>query len=92
MGAITSYTSFDYEPVNMVPVIASFDTEGHMTPLWVRINGNAYKIESFWVSTHFIDIIEYKCKVIDGNCLKPLNLTYYGREKVWLIPRGRVNS
>ena len=89
MGAIKSYTSFDYEPANMVPVIASFDTEGHIKPIYVRLNGIAYHVDSYWVCSHFADILEYNCKVAVGDCLRPLKLTYYGKERVWLMPPGR---
>ena len=34
---IVSYTSYDYKSMKVVPVIASFDTEGHIKPLYVRI-------------------------------------------------------
>ena len=85
MGAAKSYTSFDYKPGKMVPVVASFDTSGHIVPLWVRINGAAYKINSFWISSHFLDICEYRCKIIDGDYQKPLTLIYYGKERIWFI-------
>ena len=37
MPAQVSYTSYDYAPVEIIPVIASFDSEGHIRPLYVRI-------------------------------------------------------
>lgn len=89
MSATKSYTSFDYQPVDMVPVIASFDTSGHITPLYVRIHGIACRIDTFWVSSHFCDIIEYNCQVDVGSTLRPIKLTYYGKENVWVVPPGR---
>ena len=86
MGKRVSYTSFDYKPVTIVPVIASFDSEGHIAPLYVRINGEAYKIHSFWVSCTFRNIVDFKCKVIDGDSIKPLSLTFYRDEGMWTIP------
>ena len=87
MAGFVSYTSFDYKPVNIVPVIASFDSEGNIVPLYARINGESYKIASHWVSSTFSNSLEYKCKVIDGDSLKPLSLTYYRNEGVWTIPK-----
>lgn len=87
MAGFVSYTSFDYKPVNIVPVIASFDSEGHIVPLYVRINGESYKIASHWVNSTFSNSVEYKCKVIDGDSLKPLSLTYYRNEGVWTMPK-----
>lgn len=46
MSQIVSYNSFDYKPIHTVPVIVSFDSQGHIAPLWVRINGQPYKVES----------------------------------------------
>lgn len=82
-----SYTSFDYAPVEIVPVIASFDSQGHIAPLYVRINGLSLKVNSFWVSSTYHNIIEFKCKVIDHGYLKPLALTYHLAEGMWTIPK-----
>jgi len=82
-----SYTSFDYAPVEIVPVIASFDSEGHITPLYVRINGESFKIASFWVSSTFHNTVDFKCKVVDNGYLKPLSLTFHRNEGMWTIPK-----
>lgn len=87
MSAFVSYTSYDYAPVSIVPVIASFDSEGHIKPLYVRICGEPYKIHSSWLKQSFADIFEFHCKVMDDDCLKPLVLTYHTRENVWTIPK-----
>lgn len=87
MNQIVSYNSFDYKPIHTVPVIASFDSQGHIAPLWVRINGQAYKIESFWSSHCFRNIVDFKCKIIDGESLRPLALTFYREEGMWTIPK-----
>lgn len=71
----------------MVPVIASFDTDGNILPLYVRIHGEGLKIHSSRVHRVFSNIIEFHCKVIDYNYLKPLILSYYIAENIWVIPR-----
>lgn len=86
MAATVSYTSFDYKHVQMVPVIASFDTKGRIVPLYVRIEENVYRIESFYPKCKFSGIEEFHCELIDGNYRKPLLLTYYKNEDVWAIP------
>lgn len=87
MSKIITYHAFDYKKVTMVPVIASFDTDGNILPLYVRIHGNSLKIQSSRVHRVLSNIIEFHCKVIDYNCLKPLVLSYYQAENVWVIPR-----
>lgn len=47
MGKSVSYSSFDYKPVDIIPVIASFDSDGHIAPLYVRIEGESYKMIPF---------------------------------------------
>lgn len=94
MSATTSYTSHDYKPVTPVPVIASFDSDGHISPLYVRLEGVSYKIDTFWIKSSFANIIEFNCKVIttdeevpdEQRRLIPLLLTYYQSECVWTIP------
>ena len=82
---IISKNSFDFYPNDIVPVIASFDSEGHIAPLYVRIRGEPYKIASFWVSATFRNAIDFKCKVVDGDCVKPLALTYHVQANMWTI-------
>uniref|UniRef100_UPI004056E906 hypothetical protein n=1 Tax=Acetatifactor sp. TaxID=1872090 RepID=UPI004056E906 len=81
------YVSFAYSPVTFVPVIASFDTDGHIRPLYVRINGISMKVDSYYERTMFSNTIEFNCKVIDNDYLKPVLLTYYQAERVWSIPK-----
>lgn len=82
-----SYTSFDYEPVFMVPVIASFDAEGHIQPLYVRIMGERYKVHSYWVKTRYGDTIEFNCQLEYENRTMPVLLKYYQRESIWTVPK-----
>lgn len=79
--------SFDYDPQQIVPVIASFDTDGHIKPLYVRILGDSYKIISQWTPvSNFSGITEYNCKIIVRGFARQILLKYYAREKVWTIP------
>lgn len=80
--------SFDYDPQEIVPVVASFDTDGHIRPLYVRILGNSYKILSHWIGTaSFSGVSEYNCKIAVGDYERQILLKYYVREKVWTIPK-----
>lgn len=90
--AFISYTSFDFKTIEIVPVIASFDTEGHICPLYVRIGRNSFKINSYFVSSKYSNITEFRCKIADRDCSRPLSLTYYGTEGMWTIPRISPDS
>ena len=88
MNQILSNNSHDYLPIQIVPVIASFNDEGQIRPLYVGINGERYKVESYWVRRSFSNQIEFQCKLIDQDMLKPVVLTYYQNECIWTIPKG----
>lgn len=48
MASIISQNSYDCSGLIKVPVIASFDAEGHIKPLYVRIGEESLKIHSSW--------------------------------------------
>ena len=87
MSKTITYHAFNLEKVTMVPVIASFDTDGNILPLYVRIHGNSLKVQSSRIHHVSPNIIEFHCRVIDYNRLKPLILSYYQSEKIWVIPK-----
>ena len=87
MPAYVSQSSVDHYYSNIVSVIASFDTDGHVRPLYVRINEEALKVHSSWMKPSFSTLMEFNCKVIDHGCLKPLVLTYHKTEGVWTVPK-----
>jgi len=86
MSSITSKTSYDLEPYMIVPVIASFDAKRHIAPLYVRVNGEAYKVNSYWVKSRFAYTYEFNAQLISDERLIPVMLTYHQREGVWTIP------
>ncbi|MCR4895943.1 MAG: hypothetical protein K5891_04100 [Lachnospiraceae bacterium] len=89
MAGFPSYTSFDYKPVTPVPVIASFDSQGHVAPLYVRMEGTPLKVDTYWVKSSFAHVTVFSCQVQRGKHLIPLLLSYYQQEGVWVIPEER---
>lgn len=83
MSEIISSNNFDCTGDIIVPVIASFDSHGKIKPLYVRINCDSYKINTSHVTCNFVNTVDFNCQVIDGNCLKPLLLTFHRREGMW---------
>lgn len=83
--------TFEYDPQKIIPVIASFDTEGHVKPLYVRILGDSYKVLSHWCPmSNYTGIVEYNCKIAVRGYERPLLLKYYSREKIWTIPAQTI--
>lgn len=84
---MTMTNSFTYDPQEIVPVIASFDKDGHVRPLYVRILGKPYRILSHWTPrSNFSGITEYNCKVETHGYARQILLKYYSRERIWTIP------
>ena len=77
---------FSFAKLKQVPVIASFDAAGQIKPIYVSINGEVFKIQSCHCNHNLPNTFEFKCRVIDNDCLKPLTLTYYRSENAWMIP------
>lgn len=87
MSMIVSNNSYDFNNQILVPVIASFDSEGRIKPLYLRINEESLKIRSSWPKPAFSNTSTFQCQVEDNGVIKPLILTYYHQESVWTIPR-----
>lgn len=69
-----------------IPVIASFDTKGHICPLYVRLNGQKCKVESYWLKPSYYQSTIFCCKVIDGSYEKIIDITYHHGSQTWSIP------
>ena len=83
-----SYNNHDIRKVTVVPVIASFDSEGHIKPLYVRIDGLSCKVLSYRVKSTFINFVAFNCMVQVEDFAKPVTLTYFIDETLWTMPAG----
>ena len=90
MSQILSYTSYDHLNLQMIPVIASFNCEGKIKPLYVGINGEQFKVESYWIRSCFTNQMEFHCKLIVNDKLCPIIITYYIKECLWTIPASGI--
>lgn len=71
----------------VLPVIASFDTKGNVHPLYVRINGEAYKVCTSWEKPSFAFTSVFQCQIADHGVLKTLMLTYHHKDRIWLMEK-----
>ena len=89
MSVYISHGLHDCCHLNIVSVIASFDTDGNMRPLYVRIGEESYKIVSSHLKStqsrlgSFMDV--YRCRIMDGEVSRHLELTYHSHEHIWTI-------
>lgn len=84
MPGIDYQTSYESNLIN-VPVIASFDAEGRVKPLYVRFGDECLKVHSAVEKPSTFDLKEFQCQVVDNGYLKPLALAYRMRDTVWTI-------
>jgi len=82
--------SYAGDPVELVPVIASYDTQGRIRPLFVRINSEEYKVENYWEKYSCGNNVDYNCTLSRENRTYKLILTYHIRETTWSIPKYLV--
>ena len=93
MSYIIPIESYNSEPIEIVPVIAAYDTEGRVKPLYVRIKDDKYKVENYWVkSNNVANNIDYNVTLSKGNMTYKLILTYHIRETTWSIPKYLVGK
>jgi len=86
MGAIISYGLKDCNHIVMVPVISSFDTSGKIMPLYIRLEGEQYKIYNPILKDSNMSILSFQCEVMDCDRVKPITLHYHIKEHTWSIP------
>jgi len=90
MSYIFPIESYGGDPIELVPVIASYDTEGRVKPLYVRINDDKYKVENYWTRYSAGNNIDYNVTISKDNMTYKLVLTYHIRETAWSIPKYLV--
>ena len=87
MKATISHGLSDCQHIKPISVISSFDCEGNIMPLYVRIDGEALKVHNAYRMTSTMSILNFNCEIMDGDTVKPLKLSYHIRDLMWTIPR-----
>ena len=83
MVAFVSHGLQDCTHLKIVPVISSFDMNGNITPLYVRIDGESLKIYNAYQSNSTFSLLHFKCEVMVQGCVRPLNLMYHVNDHKW---------
>jgi hypothetical protein len=89
MSATVFYGTIDSTMIP-VPVIASYDTEGNILPLYLGYKGESYKILSATFKPEY-DIKTFQCKIDVYGRVRNVTLSYHPCENVWTIPRQPRN-
>ena len=77
--------NYNYNPIEIVPVIATYDTEGNLKPIYVRLNGDSLKVDTYLVKASEESDMDFYCTLSRNDCRMRLILTYHAKETVWTI-------
>ena len=86
MAGIISYGLHDSPNLKIVPVISSFDCSGRIVPLYVRLQGEAFKIYNAYEFDSTYSILRFRCEIIDHGRIKLIKLTYHVSYHTWSMP------
>jgi len=78
-----SKTTYDHIGYSPVPVIASFNSDGDIRPLYVQIQDYTLKIIRCTSISKFHNNTEFKCLIDDHGFRKPILLIYYFDTTIW---------
>ena len=87
MSAYVSHGLRECRHLQVVPVISSFDCDGNIFPLYVRIDGQSLKIYNARRVDSTLRIINFNCEVMDYDRVKRIKLSYHIGDLVWSVPR-----
>lgn len=77
----------------MIPVIASFDAQGNIRPLYARINGLDYKILSSVSIQATREYVGFECRIEDYGRIKKFELFFSLEARVWFMEySGRIST
>lgn len=87
MAATVSHGLKDCTHLRTVPVISTFDGNGNVLPLYVKLEGETFKIYNAYVSESTFQILTFKGEVMaQNNTVKQITLNYFLNDLIWCIP------
>ena len=87
MAATVSHGLKDCTHLRTVPVISTFDGNGNVLPLYVKLEGETFKIYNAYVSESTFRILTFKGEVMaQDNTVKQITLNYFLNDLIWCIP------
>lgn len=73
-----------------VPVIASFNTEGKMIPLYFSVEGLRIKIDRIvWGKEDLVWGSQYRCKICVSEIAEEIELSYFKHTNMWALKKNR---
>ena len=88
MAATVSKGLKDCNHLKVVPVIAPYDGNGNILPLYVRIGEESFKIYNAYGSESTYRILTFKGEVMVQDAVRPIKLSYFMNDLIWCIPKN----
>ena len=85
MSCVIPIESYNSDPIEIVPVIATYDTEGNLKPIYVRLNGTGYKVDTYLVKASMENDKDFYCTLSHNDISLRIILTYHVKETAWSI-------
>ena len=76
----------DCSHLKIVPVISSFDCDGHIIPLYIRINDESLRVYNVTQSDSTFRLLVFHCDILIDDTFLPLTLLYHINDILWSIP------
>lgn len=74
-----------------VPVIASFNPEGKMIPIYFSIEGLRIKVEKIlWSTENYVWGNQYHCQITLGEQSEQVDLFFFKTRGVWTLQRPKT--
>lgn len=82
---------FAYNPnLVVVPVIASFDTQGKIMPIYLRYEGLKLKIDHVkWTDDRMVYVKKFCCEITLQDRVQEVILYYHKKIDVWTMEKVR---
>ena len=75
----------------IVPVIASFSTDGKMIPVYFSVEGIKIKIDKvIWAKENLAWGSHYKCGICVCDVAEEIELMYYRSRNMWTLKRRQI--
>lgn len=75
-----------------VPIIASFSDKGKICPLYIKVDGERYHIESYRVINNIHPWLSFQCRITANNLRKEFELSFHEELHLWGIGTALIPS
>lgn len=72
-----------------ISVIASFDTKGTITPIYLRIDGEKFHVASSVIMHRAAEFVQFKAFIEDNDNLRQVTIIFTFKSGIWSLYKDR---